>query len=234
MKYQFIIFIFIFFHCVFINTSFAEDSFDLADDQEIISERNSNTGLKETSRSIDHNGFSFSLFYHLPANPFNLQKLNGFEFNLQKNFSNSFFMIKFTRMNMLFNEVVETTNLYTITSPVQTTIEPYSSIGIGYGIRSHIFRDIFRANKSFETMSFSLSYDSLNEQVTGDIFNGLGFQIGLGLYKLLSSKIYYGLKADYHLSNLRRAPLNSLQTTSERSLTLSWLSLGINLSMYLE
>ena len=105
-------------------------------------------------------------------------------------------------------------------------------MGAGLGYRTRIFANLL-GERSFENISFYLSYNIFSETFRNETYSGLGIKTHYGLYWRTSKRLHFGFKFSYDLMVLRKSAEDQNQRGSERSLTLSWPSVGLEIGMYL-
>jgi hypothetical protein len=84
----------------------------------------------------------------------------------------------------------------------------------------------------FTTTSAGIGYYSFDENFTGQSYGGPGLKTDFGLHRRSSRSVHYGVRMSYHLASVKRAEEVEGETSSQRALTLSWLTFGFDLSFY--
>ena len=110
--------------------------------------------------------------------------------------------------------------------------ESVTSIGAGFGYRTRIFANAL-GERSFEKISFYLNYNIFSETFNSETYTGFGIKTNYGIFWRTSRDFHFGFKFSYNLMSLRKAAEFENQRGSDRSLTLSWPSIGLELGMYL-
>lgn len=110
--------------------------------------------------------------------------------------------------------------------------EVVTGAGLGLSLHGNITRHFTKSDKVFEIISASLGYYSLNEQFRNESFNGFGLKTDASIILRSSGNFSYGFKVSYQLANVVKKEGPAGQSRSQRSLLLTWLSAGIDVSLY--
>jgi len=103
------------------------------------------------------------------------------------------------------------------------------NIGIGISLETELSKNLFLSNNVYEKSSAYLTYSNLKS--FNQDFMGIGFVTSFSLYYKLSSFFSIGPIFTYELHSVKRKQDNDAETSSHRSLTLSFITTGIDFSV---
>ncbi len=118
-------------------------------------------------------------------------------------------------------------------SELKNSRSTLTSFGLGVARESKYAQALFSSNNLYEIVATDLTYNIFKESVQSKSFNGVGLLAKFGLYKKTSDYFSFGAQFVYHLAVVKRAPDSDSETSSMRSLTLSHLTIGLDLSFFL-
>jgi hypothetical protein len=107
------------------------------------------------------------------------------------------------------------------------------TIGIGISRESRYAQNLLEIKDIYELMATDLTYTFYKEKISGNSFTGPGVIAKLSLYKKFSDYFSAGTQFTYNLAVVKRSAINDAETSSARSLTISYLIFGFDLSFYL-
>ena len=116
---------------------------------------------------------------------------------------------------------------------VNNTKSSLITIGAGIGRESRYIQSLLPFKDLYELMAADLTYNILNEKVSAKTFKGFGMLAKFSLYKKFSDYVSLGTQFTYNLSAVKRSSDNENEGSSARSLTLSYLTIGFDLSFFL-
>lgn len=179
------------------------------------------------------NRFSFMV----GVNP-SLQKasdITNFTFSYGKKLESYWLDTSFLITNGLFNKI--TTNNPTATGLTNDqlvgTKSSMTTIGVGIGRESHYAQSLLPFNDIYELMAADLTYNIYKESTSGKSFTGPGMIAKFSLYKKFSDYFSAGTQFTYNLAVVKRSSDDNTENSSVRSLTMSYLTVGFDLSFYL-
>lgn len=108
-----------------------------------------------------------------------------------------------------------------------------TTIGVGIGRETRYAQTLLPFNDIYELMAANLTYNSYKEDFSGKSFSGPGLLAKFSVYKRFNDYFSAGAHFNYNLAVVKRAQDNDTETNSQRSLTLGFLTMGIDLSFYL-
>lgn len=134
-----------------------------------------------------------------------------------------------------FNKISTNNSLATglDSSLLYNTSTSLTTLGLGIGRETRYAQTLLPFEEIYELMSADLTYNIFNESVSGKSFTGPGLLAKFSLYKKFSDYMSLGTQFTYNLASVKRAAEVDTETSSSRALTLSYLTLGFDLSFYL-
>ena len=118
-------------------------------------------------------------------------------------------------------------------SDVNNTKSTLITIGAGIGRESRYVQSLLPFKDLYEVMAADLTYNILKEKTSEKTFKGFGMLAKFSLYKKFSDYVSLGTQFTYNLSAVKRSSDNENEISSARSLTLSYLTIGFDLSFFL-
>jgi hypothetical protein len=114
------------------------------------------------------------------------------------------------------------------------TKSTWTSIGIGLGRESRYAQTLLPFKDIYEMMAANLSYNIYKETTSNKSFTGPGMLAKFSLYKRFSDYFSAGTQFTYNLAVVKRAQESDTDnSSSSRSLTLSYVTVGFDLSFFL-
>jgi hypothetical protein len=107
------------------------------------------------------------------------------------------------------------------------------SLGVGLQYQTDYTRTILPFEGMYELMSASVTYNYFKDSQISNTFMGPGMIAKLSVLKKFSEYVSFGGNIIYNLAVVKRSQNSSTETSSQRSLTLSHLTFGLDLSLYL-
>lgn len=108
-----------------------------------------------------------------------------------------------------------------------------TTIGVGIGRETRYAQTLLPFDDIYELMAANLTYNSYKEDFSGKSFSGPGLLAKFSVYKRFGDYFSAGAHFNYNLAVVKRAQDVDTETNSQRSLTLGFLTMGIDLSFYL-
>ena len=118
-------------------------------------------------------------------------------------------------------------------SQLEETQNSLTTLGIGIARETRYSQNLLPFDNMYELMAANLTYNSYKENFSEKNFSGPGLLAKFSVYKRFSNFFSAGAHFNYNLAVLKRAQEIKSETSSERSLTLGFLTVGIDLSIYL-
>ena len=108
-----------------------------------------------------------------------------------------------------------------------------TTFGVGIGRETRYAQSLLPFNDIYELMAANLTYNSYKEDFSGKSFTGPGLLAKFAVYKRFGDYFSAGAHLNYNLAVVKRAEELEGETNSQKSLTLGFLTLGFNLTLYL-
>ena len=137
--------------------------------------------------------------------------------------------------NGMFNKL--TTNNYSATKLTDAQLlgskSTLTTFGVGVGRETNYAQTLFPIINLNEYIAANLTYNFFKESVSSKSFTGPGLIAKYSLYKRFSDYLSFGPQFTYNLAVVKRSADNDSETSSARSLTISNLTVGFELSLFL-
>lgn len=161
--------------------------------------------------------------------------MSNFTFSFGKKMENYWIDTNFAMNKGLFKKF--SANNQTATGATDEQLEEQenslTTIGVGIGRETRYAQTLLPFNDIYELMAANLTYNSYKEDFSGKSFSGPGLLAKFSVYKRFNDYFSAGAHFNYNLAVVKRAQDNDTETNSQRSLTLGFLTMGIDLSFYL-
>ncbi|MEC7275118.1 MAG: hypothetical protein VXV96_02270 [Bdellovibrionota bacterium] len=216
--------------------AFTEEELKVIDNKErgtVLKRRDIETGifLKNYNTYDDKNRTSF--LYHLNNDISSPTDLTTLEFNYAHRFELAWLELFAFRTSGKFREITDNNpGDFGTSFDLEDTDETLFAFGAAISYRSRWIQDLVNSDKMFTTTSAGIGYYSFDENFTGQSYGGPGLKTDFGLHRRSSRSVHYGVRMSYHLASVKRAEEVEGETSSQRALTLSWLTFGFDLSFY--
>lgn len=165
----------------------------------------------------------------------NATDIINFNFSYAKKMENYWFDASFLMTNGAFNKM--TTNNFAATASSDADLYGSKSsmltFGIGVARESHYAQSLLPFDGMYEVISADLTYNLYKEKVSSKSFSGPGMLAKFSLFKKFSDYVSMGPQLLYNLAVVKRAQDVDTETSSARSLTMSYVTIGFDLSFYL-
>ncbi|MBY0415133.1 MAG: hypothetical protein K2Q18_13260 [Bdellovibrionales bacterium] len=123
-----------------------------------------------------------------------------------------------------------------VNSALEEQKNTLTSIGVGIGRETRYAQTLLPFNDIYELMAANLTYNMYKEDFTGQSFNGPGLLAKFAVYKRMNDYFSAGVHFNYNISVVKRSKNEDAvisESNSSRSLTLGFLTIGFNISLYL-
>ncbi len=185
----------------------------------------------------DYNTYSdksrTSFLYHVNNDINSIADINTLEFNYAHRFELAWVEIFALRTTAKFNEITDNNpNDFASSEDLEQTEESLFAFGAGLSYRSSWIQELVGSEKMFTTTSAGLGWYSLEENFSGFTYSGPGLKTDFGIHRRASRSMHYGVRMSYNLASVKRAQETENERSSQRGLTLSWLTVGFDLSFY--
>ncbi len=216
-------------------------SFEKSDKQElsllksntILKQRDPQTGIFSEDYYTEQDQHRFSLLIHANQDPKGLTDILAFEAIYAHRLKAVWLEFFIQQTKARFGEIAQpTTALGTDPVKQQASQDTINMIGGGIMHRSSWVQNLIDSDKVFTSTSANFSYSSLSDELLQKEFKGAGLKADFGLHRRSSRTMHYGIKMSYHLAKLKRPQEFETETSSQRTLLLTWLTFGFDLSFY--
>lgn len=197
----------------------------------VLKRRDFNTGLFLEDYNTNTDRARVSFIYHFNkdiADPTSLQSMEFIYAFQQNNYWYEFFG---QRISARLEEFSEAGANSIGTNEVQLK-DSILSFGGSLAMRGQWIQDLVNSKKMFTTTSAGIGYYSFSETSQVQTYNGPGLKLDFGFHRRSTPKFHYGAKMTYQIATVKREVAFEGETSSQRSLTLSWLTFGFDLSFY--
>jgi len=107
------------------------------------------------------------------------------------------------------------------------------SLGVGIGRETRYAQMILPFENIYEMIAADLTYNIYNEDFSGETFTGPGMIAKYSVYKRFSDYFSAGAHFNYNLAVVKRESKSDTETSSARSLTIGFVTVGIDISFFL-
>ena len=108
-----------------------------------------------------------------------------------------------------------------------------TTFGVGIGRETRYAQTLLPFDDIYELMAANITYNSYKEDFSGKSFSGPGLLAKFSVYKRFNDYFSAGAHFNYNLAVVKRSEEFDGETSSARSLTLGFLTVGFDLSFYL-
>lgn len=201
-------------------------SFALAQDENVL--------IRNEEFSPTHsNRYSFML--GLNPSLTNSADITNFTFSYGKKLENFWLDTNILITSGLFDEL--SANNFSATHATDAQLidqkNKLTTIGIGIGRESQYIGTIIPLDDIYEYSAANLTYTSYKEGFAGESFSGPGLLAKFVASKKINNYFSAGAHFNYNLAVVKRSAENDRETSSQRSLTIGYLTVGIDLSFFL-
>lgn len=191
--------------------------------------------LKSESSYVSNHENRFSFMIGVNPSITKAQDVTNLSASYGKKMEEFWFDSNLIITNGVFNKL--TTNNPTATgltsAQLQDTKSTITTIGAGIGKESHYIQNLLPFKDLYEYMAANITYNIYKEKTTSQNYSGPGMIAKFSTYKRFADYWSFGGQFIYSIAPVKRAQNNALETSSSRSLTLSYLTVGFDLSIYL-
>lgn len=177
----------------------------------------------------------FSLMLGLNPSLVKSQDMTNFTFSYGKKLDNYWVDANASLSNGLFRKFSANNPAATGASATQLENQKNSltTLGIGIGRETRYAQTLLPFNDIYELMAANLTYNIYKEDFSGKSFSGPGILAKFSVYKRFNNYFSAGAHFNYNLAVVKRSQENDTENSSARSLTLGFLTVGVDLSFYL-
>lgn len=200
----------------------------------LIQMRDIETGLMVDRHRIKEDKNRISFLFHVNTNLYNISDVTGLEFNYAHHFKNYWLEFFFMRTQADFYRIVDETNSADLpaSSTLDQSNDELSIYGIGISMRGAWIQELINSESIYTHTGANLAYYNLNQNLSSTSYSGPGLKADFGIHVRNSKTMHYGLRTTYYLAHVRRAQAFEGEDSSNRSLLLTWMTIGVDLSFY--
>ena len=161
--------------------------------------------------------------------------MTNFTFSYGKKLDNFWIDANASISNGLFRKFSANNAAATGATDVQLEEQKNSltTIGAGIGRETRYAQTLLPFDDIYELMAANLTYNMYKEDFSGKSFSGPGVLAKFSVYKRFNNYFSAGAHFNYNLAVVKRSQENDTENSSARSLTLGFLTVGVDLSFYL-
>ena len=196
---------------------------NLRGDEATFIERNSTTGIFDRKYNTGEDKNRLSLMASINANLLDPTSFMGYELQYAR---------KLTHSWLEFFIATNSATYSSIADKESDEAQSLLSTGAGLGHRFKMLQFVFDSDKFFETLSAFVAYHMMDDTLDSNSYKGPGLKVDYGIHIRTSSRLHWGLKLSYNFATITREALNDTETKSDRSTSLSWASLGLEMGFY--
>ena len=208
-------------------------------DQVLLEQRDDTTGIIKEDFYTAKDDNRLTLQFLISSNLLKANDLKSFELVYGRQFNNFWLDAYFAQTQTVFESVAEnrTTTSGNVSSEANNprgdrTKQTILSFGLGptYRFRMHNHITIF--DQVFQTVGAYATYNVNKDDGHTETYRGPGLKTDFGIHYRSSKGIALGWKLSYNLMTASRAQSYDNEPRNERSFVYSWLSTGIDLTLY--
>lgn len=208
-------------------------------DETIISEVNDETGIitEHHYTATDKNRITGAYQFHYEPNK--IAEASAFEIEYARKFSTFWVQAFVGQMTTKFEYITENPNTSTSNSNAESNNrrvngqdEDLTQFGLGISYRFKLNLDFFKTKNIFNDVKVYGTYNTLTESFRSLDYTGYGLRATYALHHRFTKRLQYGFQLNYNLATVAREALTENESRSERSLTLTWLTLGVSVGLF--
>ncbi len=190
-------------------------------------------GVSLDSYSTSKDSSRVSLIYNLNANPMKAMNISGIEFQYAKRLDYAWWEFYGAQSSAIFSEIADDNSQFPTSTADEIAEQTLTTtiIGTGLSYRTSLIQTLFESDNLFETMGASINYNNTSTEL-GDSYSGFGMKADLGIHFRSSNTLHWGIRFNYNIAHVKRAPATDTETSSQGSLLLNWTSLAGDISFY--
>jgi hypothetical protein len=198
-------------------------------------QRDERTGVMLKDYSVDRDRSRISLLYHINADLMSAADISTFEGIYAKKFEFAWAEFFVNKSTLKIREITSyNSSAFKSTSEELINDEGSDFINFGAGLsyRTSAIQHLINSDSWFESVGASLGYAQLSNTPSDTKFSGPSLKADFGVHNRSSKFFHLGMKFSYNLASVKRSRENETEDGSARALTLSWVSMALDLSYY--
>jgi hypothetical protein len=215
---------------------YLEDIFSEIEDenaQVLSATRDPVTGISTGTYDLKDDTGRYSVIYHFNSDLLEFTTISSFEFiyGIKKGFGWLDFSV--SKSSARFDQVTNNNSALGASSlDLEESSLGILTLGLGLSYRTNYIRHIFRSNTLYETVGASITYNQVDDSFRSETFSGEGLKADFGIHSRASESFHIGGKMSYNLIHTKKPLEFEGESSSSRSLLLSWVSFGIDFTFY--
>ena len=206
-------------------------------DNLILKEKDSSTGIYDTTYETTQDTSRFGILYRTNANMKKMDGLTSYEAVYGKKMDLFWAEIFVSKANGRFECLASNNeNVGPSSSDLDQSSVSVTTLGAGLSLRTtlvqEVLNSIINAERFFETSAAALTYNSFNDSFRGKTFTGPGFRADYGIHYRAYPSFHIGPHFSYNLAVVKKPKEEGSEMSNSRSLVLSWTTIGLDLSFY--
>ncbi len=204
-----------------------------SDQDIIISQIDKELGIYLEDYSTDNDQHRFGLNYHFNSDLKNPFEITTMEANYAYRLGVAWLEICAALTTGKYRELTRLNG--SIGAETENQREENASnltFGGGLGYRTRYIRNLINSSNIFETIAAYLTYNSFSDNFRSESYTGYGIKADFGVHKRTGARSHWGMKMSYNLASVRKAKQFEGEGSAARSLTITWLTFGLEYSFY--
>lgn len=209
-------------------------------DESMVYELNTDIGIKDQRKytGTDRNRFSFA--GHINGDYEQLSELFGGEVTYMRRttrYNQIWWGAQFFQHRAHFDAITQNPEASTVPNSEGSIERPGGTkdtvmgLGLGVGYRFKLLLDFWPTEDVFESVDVFFNGVQLNESYIDQEYRGWGLTTNYGIHKRSGRNYFYGGKISYNVASVTREAIGE-ESKSDRSLSLGWLSLALELGFF--
>ena len=116
---------------------------------------------------------------------------------------------------------------------LDNTTESFFSFGMGPTYRTYFLRDLIPLDNIYETIHAGVGLGTFFEELSNESYFGPGIKADIGMHYRLSKNFHVGTKFSWSHYWVKRDEKFVDEPQGQRTLSLTWLSFGLDFAVYL-
>jgi hypothetical protein len=229
---------------IFLPQLFAKDSMEHSDAEleemieddsaKLVQIRDIDSGLMVDRHRIKDDRNRISFLFHGNTNLYKIADVTALEFNYAHHFKNYWMEFFYMRTQADFYRIVDETNSGDLagSSALDESNDELNIFGVGVSMRGAWIQELINSESIYTHTAANFGYYTLNQNFSNRTYKGPGLKADLGLHVRNSKSMHYGVRTTYHLAHVKRPQAFTDESSSSRSLLLTWMTIGVDLSFY--
>lgn len=219
-----------------LTTTFTQNDVEIKDDLRkgsILRKRNAETGLFIKDYNTQSDKSRLSLLYHVNSDLKHLSGLQTLEAIYAYRFNEIWLELFGLKTFGKFNELTTTNpNETTASTELLNSGDTVMALGASIALRDNWISHLVNSDKIFTTTAAGIGWYSFTENLKGKTYSGPGLKADFGIHRRATRTMHYGVKLSYNLASVKRPADFENESSSKRAQTLTWLTLGFDISFY--